>query len=105
MADFKRRCKGRVMVNINNHPDIRLEFDGFQFNCLDSRYSNTSRWEGKADVTGELVIMSWEPGRLGKSSNKVAGPTPSVTHSMGSLIFRLSCQGGSTHGANRLHNH
>ncbi len=66
MADFMRRCKGRVMVSINDHPDIRRAFDGFHFECLDIRYSNTNQRQGKAEVTGELVIMNWEPARLGQ---------------------------------------
>lgn len=31
MAEFMRRCKGKVMVSINDHPDIRRVFDGFHF--------------------------------------------------------------------------
>ena len=29
IADFMRRCKGKVMVSINDHPDIRRVFEGF----------------------------------------------------------------------------
>ncbi|MNP02767.1 hypothetical protein D3C76_946280 [compost metagenome] len=65
MADFMRRCKGRVMVSINDHPDIRQTFAGFHFECLDIRYSNTNQREAKAEVTGELVIMNWQPSSLG----------------------------------------
>ncbi|KAB0739299.1 IS3 family transposase [Pseudomonas aeruginosa] len=64
MADFMRRCKGRVMVSINDHPDIRRAFDGFHFEHLDIRYSNTNQRQGKAEVTGELVIMNWRPSVL-----------------------------------------
>jgi DNA adenine methylase len=28
---------------------------------LDIRYSNTNHRQGKAEVSGELVIMNWEP--------------------------------------------
>lgn len=66
MADFMRRCKGRVMVSINDHPDIRRAFDGFHFECLDIRYSNTNQRQGKAEVTGELVILNWIPDQLGQ---------------------------------------
>lgn len=51
MADFMRRCKGKVMVSINDHPDIR--------------YTTTNQRQGKAEVSGELVIMNWEPAALG----------------------------------------
>lgn len=32
-ADFMRRCKDRVMVSINDHPDIRRAFDGFHLSA------------------------------------------------------------------------
>ncbi|HEJ6365809.1 DNA adenine methylase, partial [Pseudomonas aeruginosa] len=65
MADFMRRCKGKVMVSINDHPDIRRVFEGFHIERLDIRYSNTNQRQGSAEVTGELVIMNWEPAALG----------------------------------------
>ncbi|MEG7202738.1 DNA adenine methylase [Pseudomonas aeruginosa] len=65
MADFMRRCKGKVMVSINDHPDIRRVFAGFHMEHLDIRYSNTNQRQGTAEVTGELVIMNWEPGAFG----------------------------------------
>ena len=65
MADFMRRCKGKVMVSINDHPDIRRAFDGFHMEQLDIRYSCTNQRQGMAETTGELVIMNWEPAALG----------------------------------------
>ncbi|PRN07365.1 restriction endonuclease subunit M [Pseudomonas sp. LLC-1] len=65
MADFMRSCKGRVMVSINDHPGIRRAFEGFHFESLNIRYSNTNQRRGKADVFGELVIMNWKPNRMG----------------------------------------
>jgi len=65
MADFMRRCKGRVMVSINDHPDIRRVFEGFHFETLDIRYTTTNQRQGKAEISGELVIMNWEPAALG----------------------------------------
>ena len=61
MADFMRRCKGRVMVSINDHPDIRRAFEGFHMEQLDIRYSCTNQRKGVAETSGELVIMNWEP--------------------------------------------
>lgn len=66
MADFMRRCKGKVMVSINDHPDIRRAFEGFHMERLDIRYSTANQRVGKAEVTGELVITSWEPSALGQ---------------------------------------
>lgn len=65
MADFMRRCKGKVMASINDHPDIRRVFAGFHFEMLDIRYTMTNQRQGKADVSGELVIMNWSPESLG----------------------------------------
>ncbi len=60
-----RRGKGKVMVSINDHPDIRRAFDGFHFETLDIRYSTTNQRQGRAQVSGELVIMNWQPADLG----------------------------------------
>lgn len=65
MADFMRRCKGRVMVSINDHPDIRRAFEDFHFDYLDIRYSNTNQRLRKAEITGELVITNWHSSLLG----------------------------------------
>ena len=65
MADFMRRCKGKVMVSINDHPDIRRVFDGFHFETTEIRYTTTNQRQGKAEVTGELIVMNWEPEALG----------------------------------------
>jgi DNA adenine methylase len=60
MADFMRRYKGKVMVSINDHPDVRRVFEGFHFETLNIRYSNTNQRQGSADESGELVIMNWQ---------------------------------------------
>ena len=65
MADFMRRCKGKVMVSINDHPDIRRAFSGFHIEQLDITYSVGNQRKGKAERSGELVIMNWEPSALG----------------------------------------
>ena len=59
MADFMRVCTGKVMVSINDHPDIRRVFEGFRFETLGIRYSNNNQRKGKTEVSGELVIMNW----------------------------------------------
>lgn len=35
IADFKWRCKGRVMVSINDHLDMRRVYEGFHFETVD----------------------------------------------------------------------
>ena len=65
MADFMRRCKGKVMVSINDHPDIRRVFEGGHFETTEIRYTTTNQRQGKAEVTGELIVMNWAPEALG----------------------------------------
>lgn len=65
MADFMRRCKGKVMVSINDHLDIRRVFEGFHFETTEIRYRTTNQRQGKAEATGELIVMNWEPEALG----------------------------------------
>ena len=65
MADFMRRCKGKVMVSINDHPDIRRVFEGFHFETTEIHYTTTNKRQGKAEVTGGLIVMNWVPEALG----------------------------------------
>ncbi|KIY17248.1 DNA adenine methylase [Pseudomonas amygdali] len=65
MAAFMGRCKGKVMVSINDHPDIREVFKNFHFERVSLRYSTNNQRVGKAEVTDELVITNWEPAALG----------------------------------------
>ena len=53
------------MVSINDHPDIRRVFEGFHFETTEIRYTTTNQRQGKAEVTGELIIMNWVPEALG----------------------------------------
>ncbi|WP_230414516.1 adenine modification methytransferase [Collimonas silvisoli] len=59
MADFMRSCKGKVMISINDHSDIRRAFDGFTMMGLDIKYSIGST-HGKPGVSKELVITNWD---------------------------------------------
>ena len=44
---------------------IRRVFEGFHFETVDIRYSTANQRQGKADVSGALVVMNWEPEALG----------------------------------------
>ncbi|CAH0444066.1 hypothetical protein LMG10661_00631 [Ralstonia syzygii subsp. syzygii] len=46
MADLMRTCKGRVMVSINDHVDIRQAFEGHHMAELDIKYSLLARRTG-----------------------------------------------------------
>jgi len=60
MAEFMRTCKGKVMVSINDHPDIRQAFNGLHMLGLDIKYS-VANAHGTPNSSQELVIMNWEP--------------------------------------------
>lgn len=65
MAEFMRTCKGKVMVSINDHPDIRCVFAGFHMHELDIKYSVGNN-HGEPTTSSELVITNWEPAALGR---------------------------------------
>jgi DNA adenine methylase len=60
MAAFMRSCKGRVMVSINDHPDIRAAFDGMHMRPLRIRYSMANK-HGTPAASSELMITNYEP--------------------------------------------
>lgn len=64
LAEFMRSCKGKVMVSINDHPDIRRVFECFWMEGLDIKYS-TGNAHGAPKTSKELVICNWEPQVMG----------------------------------------
>ena len=40
-------------------------FDGFHFETVDVWYSTVNQRQVKAEASGELVIMNWEPDAFG----------------------------------------
>jgi len=63
MARFMSSCKGKVMVSINDHPDIRHAFSDFHIMELDIKYSVAN--VDAQTTSGELVILNWEPEVMG----------------------------------------
>ena len=62
MAELVKTCKGKAMISINDHPDIRRVFDGLEMiDDLDIRYSVGNN-NGQPRVSKELVITNWTPG-------------------------------------------
>nr|WP_288357290.1 DNA adenine methylase [uncultured Pseudomonas sp.] len=59
MAEFMGSCQGRVMVSINDHPDIRAAFDGFAMDELSITYSTSNARTAARKSSGELVIRNW----------------------------------------------
>lgn len=60
-----RTCKGKVMVSINDHPDIRRCFDGLWMEGLDIKYSNGNNALGSPQTSKELVICNWDASMSG----------------------------------------
>ena len=57
LAKMMRECKGKVMLSINDHPDIRELFKGFRITELNLVYSISRDKTQK--TSGELVICNW----------------------------------------------
>lgn len=64
MAETMRRVNGKVMVSINDHPDIRRAFDGLAMLELGIKYSVGNN-HGDPVTSRELVITNWEPSVMG----------------------------------------
>ncbi|QNM94887.1 DNA adenine methylase [Chitinimonas koreensis] len=60
MAALMRDMQGRMMVSINDHPDIRAAFEEHHVLELEIKYS-CGRASGDRPVSGELVITNWDP--------------------------------------------
>lgn len=63
MASAMRSMKGRAMVSLNDHPEMRRVFEGFLMETTDITY--TVGRESRAERR-ELVIFSWKPEDLGR---------------------------------------
>lgn len=63
MAGLMRSIKGKMMVSINDHPDIRAAFEGLNMLKLQIKYS-VGRAEGERPTSGELVITNWDTQEL-----------------------------------------
>lgn len=64
MAKAMRSLKGKVMVSINDHPDIRRVFDGLVMHDLGIKYS-VANAQGSPVESRELVITNYEPTVMG----------------------------------------
>lgn len=59
LAAVMRSCKGKAMLSINDHPDIRVCFAGLPMHEIDIRYSVANN-QGRPKESGELVIMNYD---------------------------------------------
>lgn len=63
MASLVRSIKGKAMISINDHPEIREVFAGLPMLELDIQYS--VQGAGQRKTTGELVIANYDLGNSG----------------------------------------
>ncbi|VVE36255.1 restriction endonuclease subunit M [Pandoraea iniqua] len=56
MAHLLRTIKGKAIVSLNDHPDIRRVFVGFEIDACDIKY--TVGGAGKAADRTEVIIYS-----------------------------------------------
>ena len=57
MADALRRIKGKAIVSLNDPPDIRRAFDGFEIDPCGITYTVGG---GKGADRKEVIIYSWD---------------------------------------------
>ncbi|MFM0649860.1 DNA adenine methylase [Paraburkholderia bryophila] len=58
MARRLRTIKGRAIVSLNDHPDIRRAFEGFHIETVDIKY--TVGGGGREGLRKEVIIFSWD---------------------------------------------
>jgi DNA adenine methylase len=57
MAQVLRELKGRAIVSLNDHPDIRAAFEGFHMEAVDINYTVSG---GQGTAAREVLIFSWD---------------------------------------------
>lgn len=60
MADQLSRLKGRFILSLNDHPDVRSIFAGFQLTEVETTYSVGSKKTIEEARRGELIIANWD---------------------------------------------
>src|SRR5260364_187644 len=58
IAEVMRHCQGKMMVSINDHPEMRRVFADFPTRTLQTTYTLNGR--SKSEQRSECVVMSWE---------------------------------------------
>jgi DNA adenine methylase len=57
MASLMREIKGRAILTVNDHPDMRAVFAGLDFERVEIQY--TVGGAGSTAPRGELILYSW----------------------------------------------
>lgn len=97
MADLMSRIKGKAILSLNDHPDIRRVFSRFQMDV--TRINYTVGGGGRAVEREELIIYSWdkeqsplacfrEPcGRLQNYGSSTLSSLTTTTDALRSVLF------------------
>ncbi len=59
LASVLARIKGKAIMTINDHPDIRRIFGRFKMTSTTVRYTLSRSIKGRQKERGELIIRSW----------------------------------------------
>jgi DNA adenine methylase len=59
LAEVLRDLKGRAILTLNDHPDMRGVFAGFKTTSTAVRYTIGRDQKGRSKPRGELIIRSW----------------------------------------------
>ena len=59
LANIMSNSKGKVMVSLNDHEEMRNVFKDFRIESLDIKYSLTSKASAKSKVSKEIVICNY----------------------------------------------
>lgn len=70
LAMCLRGLKGKALLSINDHPDIRAVFAGLPMEEVDIRY--TVGGGGNVEEARELIIRSWT-GEVGRKQGRLFG--------------------------------
>lgn len=65
LAQMMGVAKGKVMLSINDHPQIRALFSAFQCHEIEIKYSNGNQAVGSPVASTELVFTNWRVDELG----------------------------------------
>lgn len=57
MAQLLRTIKGKAVISLNDHPDVRRVFAGFHIEATDIKYTVGG---GAGVAAGEVLIFSWD---------------------------------------------
>jgi len=59
MADLARSIKGKMLISVNDHPEMRRAFAGLETDDLVIKYSAGNRRSGECPASAELLIRNF----------------------------------------------